>query len=86
MEFHRLNKRWGEGGEKYMKYSYRNERKQSDTQSGYTRGFIKTNMNVFNNTTYGTSFTTDQHAPLPGALQAGLCHSSVVDATLFSGM
>lgn len=45
-----------------------------------------TNMKVFNNTTYGTSFTTDQHAPLPGALQVGLCHSSVVDATLFSVM
>jgi len=86
MEFHQLNKRWWWGGEKCMEYNYRNEWKQSDTQSGYTRGFITTNMNVFNNTRYCTSSTTDQHTTLPGALQVGLCHSSVVDATLFSVM
>jgi hypothetical protein len=37
-------------------------------------------------TRYYTCSTTCRLAPLPGALQVGLCHSSVVDATLFSVM
>ena len=41
-------------------------------------------MNVFNDTRYSAFSTTCQLAPLPGALQVGLCHSFAVDATLFS--